>query len=151
TEQRMLLQQHFPRLTLLFTEGLAYSPRGSSSLSLPTMPANLVNILSRYQGSIALLSGETSFRNGIIPELLISQPFNSSNNPSPLIQPDTSLIPGAQVRIYGGELQGITGTIDYLFAYKQKFPSGLYARAARLRLEDGTFLVVPLFSLERIG
>jgi hypothetical protein len=158
TEQRLHLQQRFPRLTLLFTEGIAPDPglgRRGSGLSLPSslpaMPANLVNTLSRYQGSIALLSGETSFRNDIIPELLISQPPNSSKDPSPAVQPDTSLILGAQVRIYGGELQGTTGTIDYLFAYEQKFPSGLSARAARLCLEDGTFLVVPIFSLERIG
>jgi hypothetical protein len=141
TEQRMLLQQQFPRLTLLFTEGLGNA----------TMPANLVNTLRHYEGSLALLSGETSFRHNIVPELIISRPPNSSPLASPASQPDTSLIPGARVRVYGGEQQGIRGTIDYLFAYAQQFPSGLHARAARLRLENGSLLVVPLFSLERIG
>jgi hypothetical protein len=141
TEQRMLLQQHFPRLTLLFTQGLGHAK----------MPAKLVDTLSQYEGSIALLSGETSLRNGIVPELIISLPANDNPLAPPAAQPDTLLIPGAQVRVHGGEQQGITGTIDYLFAYEQKFPSGLSARAARLRLEDGSFLVVPLFSLERIG
>ena len=150
TEQRMLLQQHFPRLTLLFTQGLAPDRRGSG-LPLPRMPAKLVNTLSQYEGSIALLSGETSLRNSIVPELMISLPANDNPLASPAIQPDTLLVPGAEVRVHGGEQQGITGTIDYLFAYEQKFPSGLSARAARLRLEDGSFLVVPLLSLERIG
>jgi hypothetical protein len=173
-EKRILLQQHFPPLTLLFTEGLALDPDGrrdsdpslpnrgldrrggqgwslSSSSSLPSMPANLVKALSYYQGSIALLSGETSFRDGIVPELIISLPPDGSPFPSPAVPLDTSLVPGAQARVYGGEYQGITGTIDYLFVYEQKFPSGLHARAARLRLEDGSLLVVPLFSLERIG
>lgn len=150
TEQRLLLQQHFPRLTLFFTQGLALDRRGSS-LSLPGMPANLLNTLSHYEGSIAVLSGETSFRNGIVPELIISLPSNDSQFASPAVQPSTLLIHGAQVRVYGGEHQGTTGTIDYLFGYEQKFPSGLSTSAARLRLEDGSFLVVPLFSLERIG
>ena len=160
-EQRMLLQQHFPPLTLLFTEGLALTSqhprRGgqgwplSGNLSLPGMPANLINTLTRYEGSIALLSGETSLRNHIVPELIISLPSNSNRLASPAVQPSTSLIPGAQVRIYSGEHQGTTGTIDYLFAYEQKFPSGLRTRAARLRLEDGSFLITPLFSLQRIG
>jgi hypothetical protein len=161
TEQRMLLQQHFPPLTLLFTEGVGLDhphPRRDSGRiglapvrSLPKMAANLVNTLTRYEGSMALLSGETSLHNSIVPELIISLPPNSDQSGSPEVQPNTSLTPGAQVRVYGGEYQGITGTIDYLFAYEQKFPSGLRARAARLRLEDGSFLVIPLFSLQRIG
>jgi len=164
TERRMLLQQHFPPLTLLFTEGLGIDlpPRRGSGSSLPNdphrampnlpkMPANLINTLTPYEGSMALLSGETSLRNGIVPELIISLPPNSHQLASPEVQPNTLLTLGAQVRVYGGEHQGITGTIEYLFAYEQKFPSGLHARAARLRLEDGSFLVIPLFSLERIG
>jgi len=145
TEQRILLQQHFPRLTLLFTEGLA------GSRSRPGMPGNLVRILSRYEGSVAVLSGETSFRAGIVPELIVSLPPDGSQFVSPAVPPDTLLIPGAQVRVYGGEYQGTTGTIDYVFAYAQRFPSGLFTSATRLRLEDGSSLVVPLLSLERIG
>jgi hypothetical protein len=153
-EQRILLQQHFPLPTLLFTDGLL--GRRGSSLSLPKsspsgMPTHLLNILSRYQGSIALLSGETSLRHGIVPELIISQPPGGNQFTLPAAQPNTLLIPGALVRVYGGEQHGITGIIDYLFVYAQKFPSGLHARAARLRLEDGSFLIVPLSSLERIG
>jgi hypothetical protein len=170
SEQRMLLQQHFPPLTLLFTEGLGldlnrmdgqggdgarprphpYKPL-SGGFSLPRMPANLITALSRYEGSMALLSGETSLRKDIVPELIISLPPKGNQSASPVVQPDTSLTPGARVRVYGGEYQGITGTLDYLFAYEQKFPSGLRARAARLRLEDGSLLIIPLFSLQRIG
>jgi hypothetical protein len=153
SEQRMLLQQHFPPLTLLFTEGLGLdlNRSGGQALPLPGMPANLITTLTRYEGSIALLSGETSLRNSIVPELIISLPPDGSQSASPATQPNTSLTPGAQVRVYGGEHQGITGTIDYLFAYEQKFPSGLRAKAARLRLEDGSFLIIPLFSLQRTG
>src|SRR5436190_645910 len=108
TEQRMLLQHHFPPLTLLFTEGLALDRRGGQGLplsggsSLPEMPANVVNTLTRYDGAIAVLSGEPSLRNVIVPELIISLPPNASPLSSPAVQPSTLLIPGAQVRVYGG-------------------------------------------------
>lgn len=166
TEQRILLQQHFPPLTLLFTEGLTFDRRGSppthtindphqgtgtSPSLLPKMPANLINALTHYEGVTALLSGETSWRDSIVPELIISPPPNSKPLASSAVQPSTLLTPGAQVRIHSGEYQGITGTIDHLFAYEQKFPSGLRTRAARLRLEDGSSLIVPLFSLQRTG
>ncbi len=57
-----LMQAHLQPLTLLFTEGLG----------MVAMPARTMNLLSQYQGSIALLSGATSVRQGIFPELVIS-------------------------------------------------------------------------------
>ena len=149
--QKILLQQHFPPLTLLFTDGILSCRGRDGDLSLPNMSTHLLTILTRYQGSIALLSGETSFRNGVVPEIIISLPPNESQFTAPAVQPDTLLVPGAQARILGGEQQGTIGIVDYLFVYAQKFPSDLYTRAARLRLEDGSFVIVPLLSLERIG
>jgi hypothetical protein len=46
---------------------------------------------------------------------------------------------------------GEIGYIDYFFVYEQIFPSGIRARAVRLRMEDGSFSVVPLADIERIG
>src|SRR5579863_1543082 len=57
-----LAQAHLPRMTILLTEGL-----GTVAMSTRAM-----NLLSQYQGSIALLSGATSVRQGISPELVIS-------------------------------------------------------------------------------
>jgi hypothetical protein len=133
---------HLPPMTLLFTEGLGAQP----------MPAQFVALLSRYQGMIALLNARTSLRRGLFPELLISpSPDEIVSEPPGSQNQETELVPGAQVHIRAGQYAGTLGMIDYLFVYGQKFPSGIRERAARVQLEDGSYCVVPLSSLERIG
>ena len=136
-----LAQAHLPPITLLFTEG-------PGALA---MPARTIDLLSRYQGSIALISGATSIRQSIFPELIISLPTGEVQQNWRPVQPDPTLIVGSQVRICSGNHEGAIGRISYLFTYQQTFPSGVRARAARLRLEDGSTPVVPLTLLERIG
>jgi hypothetical protein len=133
-------QAHLPPLTVLLTEGL-----GSVS-----MPARIINLLSQYQGGLALLSGTTSVRQGIFPELIISLPAKETQHWQP-VQPDPKLVLGAYVRVCSGEREGATGTIDYLFVYEQEFSGGIHARAVRLRLEDGSKMVVPITLVERIS
>ncbi len=134
-------QAHLPSLTLLLTEGLGAM----------AMPTRIMNLLSQHQGSVALLSGVTSLRQYIQPELIISlSPKETPQNWQP-VKPDMTLVKGAHVRVCSGEHQGAIGTIDHLFAYQQVFSSGVRARAARLRLEDGSSLVLPLTLIERIG
>ncbi len=55
-------QMHLPPITLLLTEGLGTS----------AMPARLLNLFNQHQGTVVLLSGVTSARRAIFPELLIS-------------------------------------------------------------------------------
>ncbi len=136
-----LAQAQLPPLTILLTEGI-----GSS-----IMPAHVVNLLHRYQGSIGLLSGVTSLKHNIYPELLISLPVTETQENWQPVQPDTTLSLGAQVCINGGERMGRIGYIDYFFVYEQTFKSGIRARAVRLRMEDGSFDVVPLANIARIG
>jgi hypothetical protein len=136
-----LAQAHLPPLTVLLTEGLGTI----------AMPARTVNLLSQYQGSIALLSGTTSVRQGIFPELLISLPAKEVQRNWHPVQPDLSLVIGAPVRVCSGEYKGVIGEIEFLFSHEQVFVSGIRTRAARLRLEDGSQVVVPLTLLERIG
>jgi hypothetical protein len=133
-------QAYLPPLTLLFTEGV-----GSFS-----MPEHVFAIFSRHQGSIALLSGATSVPLGIVPELIISL-SDQEVQPVEAVQPASLLVPGALVRVCGGDHRGVLGIIDYLFAYQYTFPSGVRSRAVRLYLEDGTQLIVPLFLVERVG
>ena len=135
------LQESFPSLTLLLTNGIGNAP----------MANHLFETLARYQGSIVLVAGETSFRYGIVPELIISLPLNSDRPTAPLTQPDARLVPGAIVRVQGGEQPGITATLEHLFAYAHRFSSDLLAPAALVRLPNQSTLIVPLFSLERIG
>lgn len=130
-----------PHLTVLLTEGLG----------TVAMPSRTIHLLSKYQGSMALLSGMTFLRRGIYPELIISLPIQESQQSWRSVEPDPTLLVGSQVRICSGSYEGAIGEIDYLYIYRQTFASGIRGRAARVRLEDGTTLIVPLLLLERIG
>jgi hypothetical protein len=136
-----MAQVYLPPLTLLFTEGL-----GTIG-----MPAHTIHLLSQYQGAIVLLSGATSIRQDIFPELIISLPSGEAQQNWHPEHPDPTLAMGASVRICGGEYEGTIGEINYLFTHQQRFASGIRARAARLQLEDGSRLVVPMTLIERIG
>jgi hypothetical protein len=136
-----MAQVHLPPITLLFTEGL-----GTIG-----MPARTIHLLSQYQGAITLLSGATSVRRGVFPELIISLPAGDAQQNWYPMHPDPALAMGAYVRICGGEYEGTIGEINYLFTHQQIFASGVRARAARLQLEDGSRLVVPMTLIERIG
>lgn len=136
-----LAQAHLPPVTLLLTEGLGTI----------AMPVRSINLLSQYAGSIALISGATSIRQAIYPELIISLPPAEAQHNWHPIQPDPNLAIGAQVRVCSGDHEGAIGEITYLFTHQHLFPSGVRSRAARLRLEDGSTLIVPLTLVERIG
>jgi hypothetical protein len=128
-------------LTLLLTEGLG----------TVAMPARTINLLSQHQGSMALLSGATAIRQSAYPELIISLPVQEIQRNWRPVQPDPTLIIGSLVRICSGSYEGAIGEIIYLYIYQQTFASGVRSRAARVRLEDGTTLAMPLNLLERIG
>jgi hypothetical protein len=136
-----LAQVPLPPLTVLFTEGLGTI----------AMPVRTINLLSHYQGSIALLTGATSVRQGVFPELVISLPPEEVQEGWQPVQPDPTVILGSQVRVCSGEYEGAIGTVAYLFAHQQTFLSRVQARATRLLLEDGSMVTVPLTSVERIG
>ncbi|MBA2678852.1 MAG: hypothetical protein H0U76_10735 [Ktedonobacteraceae bacterium] len=132
-------QAYLPPLTLLFTEGVG---------SLP-LPIYLLDFLQPYEGSIVLLSGITSVRHHIAPELVISGPTTELLGDESQSS-DSTLSPGVQVRVCAGEYEGVTGRIDYLFAHERVFRAGIRARAARLRLDDESFCIVPLPLVERM-
>ena len=136
-----LANENLPPLTLLLTEGLG----------TVAMPPRTINLLQQYQGSMALLSGMTFLRQAIYPELIISLPAQENQQSWRSVEPDPTLIVGAQVRICSGSYEGAIGEIIYLYIYMQTFASGARSRAARVRLADGSTLVVPLYLLERIG
>lgn len=135
------VQDHLPPLTLCLTEGLGTL----------MMPVHVTNLLSKYQGALALLSGTTSLRHELFPDLLISLPEQGAQTDWQPVQPDLAFVVGARVRICSGEYEGKTGVINYFFKHEQVFSSGLRERAALLRSEDGATLVVPLALLARAG
>lgn len=136
-----LVQAHLPPMTIMLTEGLGTL----------AMPPRTMNLLSRYQGSIALLEGTTSIRQNVFPELVISLPEAEVQQHWQPVQPDATLQVGVKVRVYGGDYEGAIGVVDYLYMHQQVFLSGIRARAVRLRLEDGALLTVPIVLIERIS
>ena len=136
-----LAQAHLPPITLLLTEGLGTI----------AMPARTINLLNRYHGSMALMSGATSIRRSIFPELIISLEAREVQHNWRPVQPDPTLTIGSRVRICSGSHEGAIGEINYFFTHQQTFESGVHGRAARLRLEDRSTLVIPLAIIERIS
>jgi len=131
-------QSRLPSMTLLFTEGCGALP----------MPDATIKLLSRYQGSIALISGVTSLRYALRPELVISPPDEEARlnwHPQPL---DDDLRPGFPVRVCCGTHVGVTGVIEHYFVHQQTFLSGVQGQAVRLRLADGTSLIVPIMNCD---
>ena len=100
---------------------------------------------------MALLSGMTFIRQSIYPELLISIPVQEIQQNWRSVLPDPTLSVGSQVQICSGSYEGAIGEIVYLYIYMQTFASGARSRAARVRLPDGSDLIMPLYLLERIG
>ena len=136
-----LAQAALPQVTIMLTEGL-----GTMG-----MPTRTINLLSHYQGSIALLAGTTSLRHYIYPELVISLPLEQVQQHWQPSQPDPTIKVGVQVRLCGGVYEGAIGVVDYLYAHQQLFLSGIRARAVRLHLENGSVLTVPVTLVERIS
>jgi hypothetical protein len=130
-----------PTLTILLTEGV-----GSA-----TMPARVLNLLSQYQGAIVLLTGNMLPQQRIFPELIISLPFKDAQQLNSAAFPSQVLRKDALVRVCGGEHKGMIGVIDYVFSHQQVFASGIRADALRLRLEDGSLLVVPVALVKPVG
>ncbi len=134
------VQARLPPLTLLLTEG-----PGTFA-----MPASISALLARCQGDIALLTGITSVRQHITPELLIALPPGEKPDGWHPVLPEPTISLGVQVRVCSGDHEGATGAVVYLFTHDQVFLSGIRVPAACLRLENGSLLVVPLALIERI-
>src|SRR5262249_6798473 len=129
--------ERFP-LPLMLTEGVGDLP----------MDPTIAQLLTRRADQVALLSGRTLPRWNLRPELLLPLPPGSQTAPLPA---DSSLVPGARVRISCGELRGAWGEIQHLLAHTRPRPQGLTVPSAQLRLENGRLVVAPLAALDRIG
>ena len=134
-------QATLPALTIVCTEGLGAAP----------MDEVVLDVLRRHQGKVILLSGLTSTRWGVQPELILSYTPEEIQRDWQPVEQDLSLTLGARVRVSGGEYEGATGKVEYLFAYEQVFLSGVQSRAIRLRLDNGSFVVIPVTLAQRIG
>ena len=151
-------QAHLPALTLMLTEGVGQKP----------MAAETFEMLQRHQSAIVLLSGMTSTHYHISPELLISsqqdiqehsihqeiEGAKGAKGTKGIERAEEtghhSLSIGARVRVVCGTQEGAIGKIEYFFMHEQLFPSGIMSRAVRLRLDNGSLLMVPLIHIQHL-
>ncbi|MGO8949026.1 MAG: hypothetical protein ACLQUY_15540 [Ktedonobacterales bacterium] len=124
-------------LSIVITEGLGEA----------TMSAPLYQVLAQRLGTTVYLCGETSMRQAIRPEALLSPPVSSSPEPLPL---DCTLDTGAIVSVWAGSRRGSPAQVVQVLARRQYSAAGLLVPSAILRFEDGTTGIVPLHSLDRL-
>lgn len=125
-------------LTIVITEGLGET----------TMSAPLYQVLSQRLDTTIYLSGETSTRQAIRPEVLLSPPISSSSLALPL---DSTLETGAIVTVWTGTRRGSQAQVLQVLAHRQYSAAGLLVPSAILRFEDGTTDIMPLHVLDRLG
>jgi hypothetical protein len=125
-------------ISIVITEGL-----GDAAMS-----SSLYHILAQRLSSTIYLSGETSIRQAVRPEILISPPITAASPPIPL---DSTLEPNAIVTVWAGTRRGSRAQVLQVLAHQQYSDSGLLVPSAILRFEDATTGIVPLHMLDRIG
>jgi hypothetical protein len=128
----------FPAFTVMLTEGFG---------NLAMQP-QLYQTLSQRVNDTVLLTGTTNPRRNVRAEVLLPQPLGTPTVPMPL---DSAIVPGAWVTVASGQLRGARGQVAYLFSRPQSIEQGMLFPCANVRLEDGSSVVVPLHTLDRIG
>jgi hypothetical protein len=126
-----------PPLSLVLVHGF-----GHRSLRPEVAP-----VLGAHAGQIALVSPVTVIQHGVRPHIVLPLPWQAA----PHMSFDPTLIPGALVWVLGGDFDGATGRVARLLHSSQIVPSGIRAPAARVRLENGAEVTLPLANLQRVG
>lgn len=112
-----------------------------------TLKAEIVQVLAGAVGQPILLNPGMAGEAGRPPELLLPLPWQT-----PIRTERTArLVPGVAVWVKGGEHDGLSGRMVRVLSAGQVFPSGVRARAARIRLESGIEVTLPLANLQRVG
>lgn len=126
-----------PPLSLVLVHGFGRRP----------MRAEVAPVLGAHAGQIILLVPATVIHHGVRPRIVLPLPWQSA----PRMSFDPMLIPGALVWVTGGDFDGATGRVARLLQSSQLLPSGIRAPAARVRLENGAEVTLPLANLQRVG
>ncbi len=111
------------------------------------MRPEIMQILAPYANQTVLLNPPQRSGSAQRAELVIPLPWQAV----PRISFDNAIIPGAVVWVTGGEFHGAAGRVSRLLHTGQVMPSGIRARAARVRLETGAEVTLPLANLQRVG
>ncbi len=107
----------------------------------------LLPLLGARVGQVALLDPATNIPRGQRPEIVIGLPAGTIMETS---QPAYILAEGGMVWIKNGRSVGMRGRIQAILGRSAIVPSGIRARCARVRLENGQEELVPLVNLQGI-
>jgi hypothetical protein len=132
------LTEPVSQLSIVITEGL-----GEAAMCAP-----LYQVLAQRLGTTVYLCGETSTRQAVRPEVLLTPPVSSAGEPLPL---DSTLDAGAIVTVWAGGRRGLQAQVLQVLARRQYSAAGLLVPSAILRFEDGTTGIAPLHTLDRLG
>jgi hypothetical protein len=127
------------RYPIIATDGFGSLPMNSAAYKL----------LSTNAKREVTVNAEAYNRySGAKPEIII--PLPTSKDPPPLREVET-FAPGLQVRMRRPPALGMIGSIVAIKPGLTMLPSGLRARAADVKLENGETVVAPLVNLEVVG
>jgi hypothetical protein len=106
-----------------------------------------LHVINSHLGQPALLITQAQPRLGAYPALVLALPWQSM--PQPARSPGLSQ--GTLAWVQGGQYDGAAGRVLRILTTGYVFPSGIRAHAARLKLEDGTEVTLPLANLQPVG
>lgn len=122
-------------LSIIITEGIGQIDMAEKTFAL----------LSKLHGKVASINGTTHIRSGVIrPEIIIPTDSDTSSGDNA----GSALEVGARVRIVRNPHFGKLGHIIALPDDTQLAPSEIMYKVARLALDDGEQLTLPLANLE---
>ncbi|HET8907988.1 MAG TPA: hypothetical protein VFN11_13585 [Ktedonobacterales bacterium] len=125
-------------LVVILTEGLGNA----------AMQADMLALLRRREGEMALINGVSHPRQNMRPEVLLSGADTSLGEyvPQPVL-----LRRGALVRVAAGTHRGSRGMIRHIPAHSAIDAAGLRTRCAIIDLENGERVSLPLHLLDVVG
>lgn len=125
-------------LVVMLTEGL-----GDAAMQM-----DMLSILRRHEGEMALMNGISHPRQNVRPEALISRPDTAMGE---YVPPPVLLRTGAIVRVAAGARRGSRGIIRHIPAHTAVDATGLRTRCAVLELDTGERVSLPLHLLDITG
>lgn len=125
-------------LVVILTEGLGDA----------VMQMEMLTLLRRHEGEMALINGASHPRQNVRPEALLSRTDPTIGE---YVPPPVALRPGAIVRVAAGARRGARGMIRHIPAHAVVDAAGLRTRCAIIELDTGERVSLPLHLLDIIG
>ncbi len=127
-----------PPCTIILAHGFENRP----------MAKEIYRQLSALSGQTALMNGYSNIFSGARPELIYSE---ENARQTPLGATDPIVAVQSRVWITQGSYAGSGGIVEAIPVAQRRFPSGIIARAAVIRLDTGEEILEPLSNVQRIG